>query len=52
MLLSFLLSYIPFLAPGGRAALAGAIVVGARKGKYKDNGKMNPMPGHNIPMGA
>ena len=34
---------------GGWAALAGAIVLGARKGKYKD-GKALPIPGHNIPM--
>jgi len=34
---------------GGWAALAGAIVIGARKGKFKD-GKSVPIPGHNIPM--
>ena len=34
---------------GGWAALAGAIVIGARKGKYKE-GKPQPIPGHNIPM--
>lgn len=34
---------------GGWAALAGAIVLGARKGKFKD-GKPQPIPGHNIPM--
>lgn len=34
---------------GGWAALAGAIVIGARKGKYKD-GKPQPIPGHNIPL--
>ena len=37
---------------GGWAALAGAIVVGARKGKYNLDGSVNPIPGHNIPMGA
>jgi len=37
---------------GGWAALAGAIVVGARKGKYLKNGKLGLMPAHNIPMGA
>lgn len=37
---------------GGWAALAGAIVVGARKGKYNQDGTVNPIPGHNIPMGA
>jgi Amt family ammonium transporter len=36
---------------GGWAALAGAIVLGPRLGKYK-NGKSNPIPGHNIPMAA
>ena len=36
---------------GGWCALAGAIVIGARKGKYKD-GKPMPMPGHNIPLAA
>ena len=36
---------------GGWAALAGAIVLGARLGKYK-NGKVMPIPGHNIPMAA
>ena len=37
---------------GGWAALAGAIVVGARKGKYLKNGKMGLIPPHNVPMGA
>ena len=37
---------------GGWAALAGAIVVGPRKGKYNQDGTVNPIPGHNIPMGA
>ena len=36
---------------GGWCALAGAIVIGARRGKYK-NGKPLPMPGHNIPLAA
>ena len=36
---------------GGWAALAGAIVLGARKGKYKD-GKPQAIPGHNVPMAA
>lgn len=35
---------------GGWAALAGAIVIGARKGKYSSEGKPQPIPGHNIPM--
>ena len=37
---------------GGWAALAGAMVVGARKGKYLKDGKMGLIPAHNIPMGA
>jgi len=35
---------------GAYAAFMGALMVGARKGKYKD-GKVNAIPGHNIPMG-
>jgi Amt family ammonium transporter len=35
---------------GGVAALAGAIVIGPRIGKYGKNGKVNTIPGHNIPM--
>jgi Amt family ammonium transporter len=37
---------------GGWCALAGAIVLGPRIGKYGKDGKINPIPGHNIPMGA
>jgi Amt family ammonium transporter len=37
---------------GGWAALAGAIVVGARLGKYGKDGKVQAIPGHNIPMAA
>ncbi len=36
-------------ACGGAAALAGAIVLGPRIGKYKD-GKVNPMPGSNLAL--
>ncbi len=36
---------------GGWAALVGAIVLGPRAGKYVD-GKVNPMPGSNIPLAA
>jgi Amt family ammonium transporter len=32
---------------GGWAALAGVILLGARKGKFA-NGKINPVPGHNM----
>jgi Amt family ammonium transporter len=35
---------------GGMAALAGAIVIGPRVGKYGKNGEVNTIPGHNIPM--
>jgi Amt family ammonium transporter len=35
---------------GGVAALAGAIVIGPRIGKYTKNGEAVPMPGHHIPM--
>lgn len=36
---------------GGWAALAGAIVVGPRLGKFRD-GKARPIPGHSIPLAA
>jgi ammonium transporter, Amt family len=35
---------------GGWAALAGAIIIGARKGKYGDAGQVSPMPGSNLPL--
>ena len=35
---------------GGWAALAGAIVLGARKGKYGPSGQVMPMPGSNLPL--
>ena len=35
---------------GGTAALAGAIVLGPRIGKYEKNGTVNAIPGHNIPL--
>jgi Amt family ammonium transporter len=37
---------------GGVTALAGAIVLGARIGKFNKDGTPNPIPGHNIPMAA
>lgn len=37
---------------GGFAALAAAIVLGPRIGKYQKNGKANPIPGHNLPLAA
>ena len=36
---------------GGWAALTGAIIIGARQGKYS-GGHVNPMPGSNIPLAA
>ena len=35
---------------GGVAALAGALVLGPRLGKYNKDGSSNAIPGHNIPM--
>jgi Amt family ammonium transporter len=35
---------------GGVAALAGALVLGPRIGKYNRDGTPNPIPGHHIPM--
>jgi Amt family ammonium transporter len=35
---------------GGWAALSGAIILGARKGKYGKDGRVNPLPGSNIPL--
>lgn len=35
---------------GGWVALAGAIVLGPRIGKYAPDGKANAIPGHNIPL--
>ena len=35
---------------GGWIALAGAIVVGPRLGKYDKNGTARAIPGHNLPM--
>ena len=37
-------------AIGGAAALAGAIVLGPRIGKFGKDGKPRALPGHNIPM--
>lgn len=35
---------------GGWAALAGAIILGARHGKYGSDGRVTPMPGANLPL--
>lgn len=37
---------------GGWAALAGAIVIGARTGKYRADGSVNPIMGHSMPLAA
>jgi ammonium transporter, Amt family len=37
-------------AVGGLCALAGAMVLGPRIGKYNANGSANAIPGHHIPM--
>ena len=37
---------------GGWAALAGALVVGARAGKYDADGKPVAIPGHSLPLAA
>jgi Amt family ammonium transporter len=35
---------------GATAALAGVLLLGARKGKYGPNGQINPIPGANLPL--
>jgi len=35
---------------GAAAALAGVLLLGARKGKYGPNGQINPIPGANLPL--
>lgn len=35
---------------GGAAALAGVLLLGARKGKYGADGRINPIPGANLPI--
>jgi Amt family ammonium transporter len=35
---------------GGWAALTGAIIIGPRIGKYTSDGRINPMPGSNLPL--
>jgi Amt family ammonium transporter len=38
-------------AVGGLCAIAGAMVLGPRIGKYNSDGSVNAIPGHHIPMG-
>ena len=35
---------------GGGAALAGAWLIGPRLGKFRADGRANPLPAHNVPM--
>jgi len=35
---------------GGMAALTGAVVLGARRGKYTPSGRARALPGHNVPL--
>ena len=35
---------------GGWAALVGALILGPRQGKYSRSGRVNPMPGANLPL--
>jgi len=37
---------------GATAAIAGVILLGARKGKYTEDGKVNAIPGSNLPLAA
>lgn len=39
-------------AAGGFAALAASILLGARKGKYRTDGRITAIPGHNMPLAA
>lgn len=37
---------------GGAAALAGAVIIGPRTGKYSEDGSSRALPGHNMTLGA
>lgn len=39
-------------AVGGGMALAGALIIGPRLGKYQPDGSVRPMPAHNFPLAA
>ena len=40
----------PSFSVGGWAALAGALLLGARKGKYDSQGNVHPIPASSLPM--
>ncbi len=42
----------PVHSIGGAIALAGALVIGPRIGKFNKDGSANSIPGHNIPLGV
>lgn len=37
---------------GGWASLAGCLILGARIGKFRKDGSVNPTPGHSLPLAA
>ncbi|MEE9542208.1 MAG: ammonia permease, partial [Thermodesulfobacteriota bacterium] len=37
---------------GGWAALTGTVILGARRDKFTKDGRLSPIPGHNLPMAA
>lgn len=37
---------------GGFAALGAVLILGPRRGKYLPNGKLKPIPGHNMPLAS
>lgn len=37
---------------GGWAAFFGAMIVGARRGRFNEDGTANPIPGHSMPLAA
>lgn len=39
-------------AIGGWAGLAGTLVLGPRIGKFREDGSVHPIPGHNLPLAA
>lgn len=39
-------------AAGGFAALAAVMLLGARKGKYRNDGRITAIPGHSMPLAA